>query len=35
MRGVGGFTETFDAAQLPLADLRAIVEREELRLNLA
>jgi hypothetical protein len=35
MRGVGGFTETFNAAQLSSADLKAIVEGEELRLNFA
>ena len=35
MQGVGGFTETFNATQLPPADLRSIVDDEELRLNLA
>jgi hypothetical protein len=34
MQGVGGFTETFNAAQLPPAHLRAIADDEELRLNL-
>ena len=34
MRGVGGFTETFNAAQLSSSELRALVEDEELRLNL-
>jgi hypothetical protein len=34
MQGVGGFTETFNAAQLPPIDLRSIVDDEELRLGL-
>jgi hypothetical protein len=34
MQGVGGFTETFQAIQLTPAHLRAIVDGEELRLNL-
>jgi len=34
MQGVGGFTETFNATDLPPADLRVITEAEELQLNL-
>ncbi len=33
MRGIGGFTETFDAAQLQPADLRSLIDGETLRLN--
>ena len=35
MQGVGGFTETFNAIQLPPGDLRCIVDDEESRLDLA
>ena len=34
MQGTGGFTETFSAIQLSPADLRSIVDAEEVRLNL-
>ena len=34
MLGVGGFTETFNATQLPPTHLRAIIDDEDLRLNL-
>lgn len=34
MRGVGGFTETFNAAQLSPAELRTLVDNEEARLDL-
>ncbi len=33
MQGVGGFTETFNAIDLPPADLRDIAEAEELQLT--
>jgi hypothetical protein len=35
MRGIGGFTETFNATKLPPADLKSIVADEEQRLELA
>jgi hypothetical protein len=35
MQGVGGFTETFNDVQISPTHLRAIVDDEELRLNLA
>jgi hypothetical protein len=34
MRGIGGFTETFDATQLLPAALRSLLDDEALRLNL-
>lgn len=34
MQGVGGFTETFNAAELPISVLRTILGEEELQLNL-